>query len=118
MSPVKLAALANRSESWISQVERGARPVDRLGVIAELARVTRAARYLGARVTEPQGSNRHAASMSSTVAIIVNAVLAVVVIVALFRVIWFGISKPYDVPGELRRYDVRRLPPPSKRRAA
>jgi len=42
--------------------------------------------------------------------IIVNAVLAVLVMVALFRVIWFGIPKPDDKPGDLRRYEVPRLP--------
>jgi transcriptional regulator with XRE-family HTH domain len=39
LSQVKLAGLVGRSESWLSQVERGARPVDRLGIIRELARV-------------------------------------------------------------------------------
>jgi transcriptional regulator with XRE-family HTH domain len=38
MSQVKLAALTNRSESWISKIERGEKPVERLSVIAELAR--------------------------------------------------------------------------------
>ena len=39
LSQVKLAGLLGRSESWLSQVERGARPIERLGVIRELARV-------------------------------------------------------------------------------
>src|SRR5437588_4155207 len=38
-SQAKLAGLVGRSESWLSQVERGARPIERLGIIAELARV-------------------------------------------------------------------------------
>ncbi|MBO0701465.1 MAG: helix-turn-helix transcriptional regulator [Candidatus Dormibacteraeota bacterium] len=38
MSQVKLAALTNRSESWVSKVERGEKPVERLSVLAELAR--------------------------------------------------------------------------------
>src|SRR5215831_13743835 len=38
MSQVKLAVLTKRSESWISKVERGEKPIERLSVIAELAR--------------------------------------------------------------------------------
>lgn len=38
LSQVKLAGLLGRSESWISQVERGVRPVDRISVLNEVAR--------------------------------------------------------------------------------
>lgn len=38
LSQVKLAALLGRSESWISQVERGVRPLDRISVLNEVAR--------------------------------------------------------------------------------
>ena len=48
--------------------------------------------------------------MNSTTVVIVNAVLAVLVIVALFRVIWFGIPKPGDEPAELRRPQAPPLP--------
>jgi transcriptional regulator with XRE-family HTH domain len=41
LSQTALAGLVGRSESWLSQVERGLRPVDRLSVLAELARVLR-----------------------------------------------------------------------------
>lgn len=48
--------------------------------------------------------------MSLTTLIIVNAVLDVLVVGALLRLMWFGISKPYDEPGELRhRVELRRL---------
>jgi transcriptional regulator with XRE-family HTH domain len=36
---VKLAELLDRSESWVSQVERGTRTLDRLSVLGEVARV-------------------------------------------------------------------------------
>jgi transcriptional regulator with XRE-family HTH domain len=39
LSQVKLAELLNRSESWVSQVERGTRTIDRLSVLSEVARV-------------------------------------------------------------------------------
>jgi len=39
LSQAKLAGLVGRSESWLSQVERGARPIERLGILSELARV-------------------------------------------------------------------------------
>lgn len=39
LSQAALAGLVGRSESWLSQVERGLRPVDKLSVITELARV-------------------------------------------------------------------------------
>src|SRR5437588_3870361 len=39
LSQIKLAGLLGRSESWISQIERGAKPLERMGTIAELARV-------------------------------------------------------------------------------
>lgn len=38
LSQVKLAGLLGRSESWVSQVERGVRPVDRISVLNEVAR--------------------------------------------------------------------------------
>jgi len=41
LSQPKLAQLVGRSESWLSQVERGVRSVDRLSTIIELARVLR-----------------------------------------------------------------------------
>lgn len=37
LSQVKLAGLLGRSESWVSQVERGVRPVDRVSVLSEVA---------------------------------------------------------------------------------
>jgi transcriptional regulator with XRE-family HTH domain len=39
LSQAKLAGLVGRSESWLSQVERGARPIERLGILVDLARV-------------------------------------------------------------------------------
>lgn len=39
LSQAKLAGLVGRSESWLSQIERGARPIERLGILGELARV-------------------------------------------------------------------------------
>jgi transcriptional regulator with XRE-family HTH domain/quinol monooxygenase YgiN len=39
LSQVKLANLVVRSENWLSQIERGERPIQRLGPLAELARV-------------------------------------------------------------------------------
>jgi transcriptional regulator with XRE-family HTH domain len=39
LSQVKLAGLVGRSESWLSQVERGARPIERLGILGQLATV-------------------------------------------------------------------------------
>jgi transcriptional regulator with XRE-family HTH domain len=41
LSQPKLAQLIGRSESWLSQVERGVRSVDRFSTIIELARVLR-----------------------------------------------------------------------------
>lgn len=41
MSQAVLAGLLGRSESWLSQVERGVRQLDRLSVIAEIAAVLR-----------------------------------------------------------------------------
>jgi transcriptional regulator with XRE-family HTH domain len=41
LSQAALAALVGKSESWLSQVERGIRGVDRLSVILDLARVLR-----------------------------------------------------------------------------
>ena len=39
LSQAALAGLVGRSESWLSQVERGVRSVDRLSVLLDLARV-------------------------------------------------------------------------------
>lgn len=39
LSQVQLAGLAGRSESWLSQVERDVRSVDRLSVLVEIAKV-------------------------------------------------------------------------------
>lgn len=39
LSQVVVAGLIGRSESWLSQVERGVRTVDRLSVLQELSRV-------------------------------------------------------------------------------
>jgi transcriptional regulator with XRE-family HTH domain len=39
LSQAKLAHLVGRSESWLSQIERGERPIQRLGPLAELAKV-------------------------------------------------------------------------------
>ena len=41
LSQAALAGLVGRSESWLSQVERGLRSVDRLSIILDLARVLR-----------------------------------------------------------------------------
>jgi transcriptional regulator with XRE-family HTH domain len=46
LSQVELARIVDRSESWLSQVERGARSVDRLSVLSELANA------LGVSVTD------------------------------------------------------------------
>ena len=37
LSQVKLAGLLGRSESWLSQVERGVRSIDRISVLIEVA---------------------------------------------------------------------------------
>jgi len=39
MSQERLAHLVGRSESWLSQVERGIRPVENLAVLTRLAEV-------------------------------------------------------------------------------
>jgi len=39
LSQVEFAGLVGRSESWVSQVERGARPVDRMSVLQKVADV-------------------------------------------------------------------------------
>jgi transcriptional regulator with XRE-family HTH domain len=39
MSQAALAGLIGRSESWLSQVERGVRSVDRMSVLLELSRL-------------------------------------------------------------------------------
>lgn len=41
ISQVVLAGLVGRSESWLSQVERGVRDVDRMSVLVEMAKVLR-----------------------------------------------------------------------------
>ncbi|MDA8062963.1 MAG: helix-turn-helix transcriptional regulator, partial [Actinomycetota bacterium] len=41
ISQVVLAGLVGRSESWLSQVERGVRDVDRVSVLVEMAKVLR-----------------------------------------------------------------------------
>ena len=41
LSQVALAGLVGRSESWLSQVERGLRHVDSLAVLRDLSRVLR-----------------------------------------------------------------------------
>src|SRR5262245_59201423 len=41
LSQTALAGLVGRSESWLSQVERGVRSVDRLSVLLDMARVLR-----------------------------------------------------------------------------
>ena len=41
LSPAALAGLAGRSESWLSQVERGLRPVDSHSVLVCLAEILR-----------------------------------------------------------------------------
>jgi transcriptional regulator with XRE-family HTH domain/tetratricopeptide (TPR) repeat protein len=46
LSQIELARIVGRSESWLSQVERGARSVDRLSVLTELANA------LGVSVTD------------------------------------------------------------------
>ena len=37
LSQVKLAGLLGRSESWLSQVERGVRSIDRISVLTQVA---------------------------------------------------------------------------------
>src|SRR3954449_7056176 len=39
LSQAALAGLVGRSESWLSQVERGVRSVDRLSVLLDLAKI-------------------------------------------------------------------------------
>ena len=39
LSQVEFAGLVGRSESWVSQVERGVRPVDRMSVLQKVADV-------------------------------------------------------------------------------
>lgn len=41
LSQAALAGLVGRSESWLSQVERGLRSVDRLSVLLDMAKVLR-----------------------------------------------------------------------------
>lgn len=43
LSQAALAGLVGRSESWLSQVERGIRSVDRLSVLLDLAKIAAAA---------------------------------------------------------------------------
>jgi transcriptional regulator with XRE-family HTH domain len=51
LSQVEFAGLVGRSESWVSQVERGARPVDRMSVLQKVADV------LSVSVTELRGDD-------------------------------------------------------------
>ena len=46
ISQTVLAGLVGRSESWLSQVERGARSVDRLSVLIDMAYTELAVRTL------------------------------------------------------------------------
>src|SRR5919204_6931746 len=39
LTQLVLAGLIGRSESWLSQVERGSRPVDRLSVLIDIAHI-------------------------------------------------------------------------------
>ena len=39
LSQAALAGLVGRSESWLSQVERGIRSVDRLSILLDMAKV-------------------------------------------------------------------------------
>lgn len=39
LSQAALAGLVGRSESWLSQVERGVRSVDRLSILLDMAKV-------------------------------------------------------------------------------
>jgi transcriptional regulator with XRE-family HTH domain len=41
LSQAALAGLVGKSESWLSQVERGIRSVDRLSVLLDLSRILR-----------------------------------------------------------------------------
>ena len=51
MTQLVLAGLIGRSESWLSQVERGIRPIDRLSVLIDIAHV------LKVNVTDLTGSH-------------------------------------------------------------
>ncbi len=57
LSQVEFAGLVGRSESWVSQVERGVRPVDRLSVLQKLADV------LSVSVAELRGAEEDAAAV-------------------------------------------------------
>ena len=48
LTQLVLAGLIGRSESWLSQVERGIRPIDRLSVLIDIAHV------LKVNVTDPE----------------------------------------------------------------
>jgi transcriptional regulator with XRE-family HTH domain len=50
LTQLVLAGLIGRSESWLSQVERGIRPIDRLSVLIDIAHV------LKVNVTDLTGS--------------------------------------------------------------
>ena len=41
LTQLVLAGLIGRSESWLSQVERGIRPIDRLSVLIDIALFSR-----------------------------------------------------------------------------
>src|SRR5258708_34516147 len=53
LSQVEFAGLVSRSESWVSQVERGVRPVDRMSVLQKVADV------LSVPVAELRGEDFH-----------------------------------------------------------
>ena len=59
LSQVKLAGLLGRSESWLSQVERGVRSIDRISVLTRsLARSTSRSRsYLPTRLSKSMGES-------------------------------------------------------------
>jgi len=59
LSQVALAGLVGRSESWLSQVERGLRHVDSLAVLRDLSRVLRVDLEMLAPspMATPRGSN-------------------------------------------------------------
>jgi transcriptional regulator with XRE-family HTH domain len=58
LSQPKLAQLIGRSESWLSQVERGVRSVDRLSTIIELSRVSPGAGHRPDRPAALPGAER------------------------------------------------------------
>ena len=61
LSQVEFAALVGRSESWLSQVERGVRSIDRLSVLGQLADALNVpvSELGGGRVPEAHDGQRH-----------------------------------------------------------